>query len=99
MYIYTSRLHSLEYFGYSLNIIVIEKGFSYLKKILPVTLCSTGMYRQNIVIVKLNLKLLQIFLSMFTFNLLVHVRLPLVLNARSGYKVSINVFDNVINFV
>lgn len=57
------------------------------------------MYRQNIVIVKLNFKLLQIFLSMFTFNLLVQVRLPLVLNARSGNKVSMNVFDNVINFV
>lgn len=57
------------------------------------------MYRQKIVIVKLNFKLLQIFLSMFTFNLLVQVRLPLVLNARSGEKVSMNVFDNVINFV
>lgn len=49
--------------------------------------------------VKLNFKLLQIFLYMFTFNLLVQVRLPLVLYARSGDKVSMNVFDNVINFV
>lgn len=57
------------------------------------------MYRQNIVIVKLNFKSLQIFSSMFTFNLLVQVRLPLVLNARSSDKVSMNFFDNVINFV
>lgn len=75
--------------------------YSYItnQEIVYFTVCNNGMYRQKIVIVKLKFKLLQIFLSMFTFNLLVQVRLPLVLNARSSDKVSMNVFDNVINFV
>lgn len=45
--IYTSRLHSQEYFGYSLNIIVIEKGFSYLKKILPLRVFDVKLYHKS----------------------------------------------------